>query len=524
MKKSITIICMLTITAFANAQTTAWIKQLNEEENFVVAGATKYFTVAKAPTANISYIVRAFNNSGTLLATTSVMPNSAYTAFLITKVLASASDELFILGSADVNSTATSPRDGILIKFNSSLNQSWQTTITWGNALKVQTHDLAIKGSNILVLTEAHSQSYTIDRAELRSINRSTGITNLTFQSTALKRGYRIALDQLQNVYISGTSNATGYVAAIEKINTSLISQWSRTYAPGFYNGFGDVATDISNNVYVTGFSQTTSGGLYRSFVRKYNSSGTLLSSYITPASTTTGYRDPRMRITVAGEVFMAVGTRYQSNNTNGIQVFKLSPANINTVLYTTTCSFSQSFNAMYLTGFEATQGGKVFVTATNQGGTNLTQNYVAAKLRTDGSQEFSEVYNGGRCNYMIKAIPGIYPNDEFITTGIISNINMLIKYTGPGARIMSETIADLPSGELKINCYPNPATSELTIENPGVKKLYLELYNMEWKKIIADKTADAATFDVSGLPRGNYILKISNEDNISETKKIILH
>lgn len=101
----------------------------------------------------------------------------------------------------------------------------------------------------------------------------STGV--LQWQKTLSDTGagdvtaYSIAIDSSGNACVCGATNAADGVVA--KYNSSGTLQWQRTLSSNLY--FFSIATDSSDNVYVTGY---TSSGTAKTIVVKYNSSGTL--------------------------------------------------------------------------------------------------------------------------------------------------------------------------------------------------------------------------------------------------------
>lgn len=68
-----------------------------------------------------------------------------------------------------------------------------------------------------------------------------------------------------------------------------------------------------------------------------------------------------------------------------------------------------------------------------------------------------------------------------------------------------------------RINVYPNPATSFINV-NGEVEKL--SLYDMQGALVIE---AAANTLDVTSLPVGNYVLKISNKEEVRTIKVLIV-
>lgn len=520
MKKLLLLSFILLIAHAVIAQNTAWIKQLNEEENHLAAGSSRYYTVSKTPYASTNYTVRQFNASGTALLATTIFPGSPYTSMSIVKILATPSNELFILGYASYGSTT----HGMLFKLTSSLLQSWQRILPAGPGLTfISTVDLALKGSDIVVLMKSLNSSGN-SRAELRSISQSTGaimIPGVTGTSHNNLTPLAIGVDGSQNVFICGQIGTTNGI--LLKYNSSLSQQWVNFFSRGNRTWFSNLAIDALGNCYVAGAGKTAATSAYSTIVRKYSSSGVYQSGYISSALTSGNYWSTvgfKIKITPGGDVL--VGTSSNGVVQPRVMVYKFSSANLGTPVYAVTHLLPLSFWNFFMTGFEVTQGGKVFIVGMNVGTTNLTTNYVTAKIRANGTLEFTEVYNGGRCNAIVKAIPGTYPNDDFVTTGVISNINMLIKYTGPGLRLSDSNNAELNEVSSAFTIYPNPASSVITI-SPTENANHLSIFDMQGKQVLSEVINGTMQIQVGELPRGTYIVRIINDDASSTTQKLIL-
>lgn len=516
MTNRILIIAFLFITRIAPAQTTAWIRQLNEEHNFLTAGSSRYYTVSKDAYAGTTYTVRQYNTDGTALLATTIQPGSPYTSMTVVKILATPNNALYILAYGNYGSTRT----GLLFRLSTSLLQTWVRPLPSGiNYQQPTPIDMAVKGNTIVVLmkslTTAGNNSY-----ELRAVNQSTGNITIGGQSGTIfsyLTPVSLAVDASQNVFVCGEITTNN--AILIKHNTSLVQQWTKTFTTGGRTWFSSIATDVSGNVYVSGAGFNTTASRYRTIVRKYNSAGALQSSYSSgnlPQGNYWPTVGPKMIITAGGDV-------YVGQSSNGvvqprIMAYKFSSANISTPVYAVTHLLPLTNWNFTMTGFEATQSGKLFFSGNNAGTSNLTNNYVTAKVRTDGTLEFTEVFNGGRCNALIKAIPGTYPNDEFVTTGVISNINMLIKYTGPGAR-MEETASD--AAPILLKAYPNPALTTVNVEYAGAPAT-LQLIDLQGRRMLTQEITDMVTLDIAAYPRGLYLLRIVEENGRTVTEKII--
>jgi len=92
-------------------------------------------------------------------------------------------------------------------------------------------------------------------------------------------RGYSVAIDSSDNVYVLGRTNSTGagsYDFLLAKYNSSGTVQWQRVLG-GASNDYGySIAIDSSDNVYVLGYTASTGAGSDDFLLAKYNSSGTV--------------------------------------------------------------------------------------------------------------------------------------------------------------------------------------------------------------------------------------------------------
>ncbi|MDA7744752.1 SBBP repeat-containing protein, partial [bacterium] len=204
-------------------------------------------------------------------------------------------------------------RDAFLVKFNSSGVRQWGTfyggtgydkgrscaTDTSGNIyLAGQT-----RSNSGIATTGAHQTTYGGSEDAFLVKFNSSGVRQwgTYYGGTAYDYGYSCATDGSGNVYLAGASPSTtgiattgahqttygGYRAAfLVKFNSSGVRQWG-TYYGGTGEEYGNsCATDASGNVYLSGYTTSTTGiattGAHQAtygssgdaFLVKFNSSG----------------------------------------------------------------------------------------------------------------------------------------------------------------------------------------------------------------------------------------------------------
>ncbi|PQJ77627.1 hypothetical protein BTO16_14880 [Polaribacter glomeratus] len=75
---------------------------------------------------------------------------------------------------------------------------------------------------------------------------------------------------------------------------------------------------------------------------------------------------------------------------------------------------------------------------------------------------------------------------------------------------------------EANIAIYPNPVSNGTLFVN-ATSNVSLEIYSVLGKKVLT-KSNISKSVDVSNLAKGCYILKIKDENNAVQTKKLIIH
>lgn len=111
----------------------------------------------------------------------------------------------------------------------------------------------------------------------------------------------------------------------------------------------------------------------------------------------------------------------------------------------------------------------------------------------------------------------------DYIYSLVVSGTNLFAgSNKGVWKRPLSEMVGikDISSSSIKINIYPNPATTNITIECS--KQAVIEILNVQGQCIQSlALNAEITNIDISALPKGMYFIKMKTENNI-ETGKFI--
>jgi hypothetical protein len=198
-------------------------------------------------------------------------------------------------GDLDGNSSAGN-KDIFIVKYSSSGDKQWTRQL--GTSSNEVGYDITINSSdNVYVTgyTEGDldgNSSAGGGTADLFVVKYdSEGVKQWTRQlgTSSNEVGYNITSDSSSNVYVTGytsgdldgNTNAGSIDFFVVKYSGSGDKQWTRQLGTSSNDFASVIASDSSDNIYVTGYTggdldgNTNAGGAYDLFVIKFNSSGT---------------------------------------------------------------------------------------------------------------------------------------------------------------------------------------------------------------------------------------------------------
>jgi len=177
------------------------------------------------------------------------------------------------------NSTGAGNIDGLIAKYNSSGVVQWQQSL--GGTDREDIYGSAIDSSdNVFELGQTGSTGAGGNDFLLAKYNSSGVIQwQRVLGGTGDEEGSAAVADSSGNVYITGKTDSVGPGSdslLLAKYNSSGTIQWQRTLGGTDQDEGHSLAVDSSNNVYVTGYTESYTGSFNYLLLAKYNSSGTI--------------------------------------------------------------------------------------------------------------------------------------------------------------------------------------------------------------------------------------------------------
>ena len=198
-------------------------------------------------------------------------------------IVIDSSDNIYIQGSTG---TAGSGSNSIFVaKYNTSGSQQWQRVLYTSNYDDAaQYGSISVDGSgNVYVLGSVEYVFGNSNNTPLLAKYDASGNIQWRryFGGSGFNQAGGCATDSSGNIYVVADANvsSSGKDLYIGKFDSSGNLTWQRGFGGnGTTNEIskGNIAIDSSNNIYVSGMSNTTGAGSYDFLITKWNSSGTL--------------------------------------------------------------------------------------------------------------------------------------------------------------------------------------------------------------------------------------------------------
>ena len=487
--------------------------------------------------------------------------------------------------------------DAYLVKFDSSGNRLWATyyggpgeemaffggklgvaTDGFGNVFlagfTTSTTGIASGGfQNTLGGTAANAYLVKFD-------SQGNRIWATYYGGTSADKAYSVAADELGNVYIAGIANSAGLAsggfqntsggmsdAMLVKFDPNGNRLWATYYGgPGTEEGFS-VTTDHSLNVYLAGFTTSTTGiasggsqnffggGANDLFVVKFDSGGSRLwSTYYGGNGDELFLFDGDLDVATdfAGNIYL---TGLTSSTTNiysgGFQsslggggsdafLVKFDPAGVRqwATYYGGTdydkgyslatdsagCVYlagrTDSYNAIASGGFQNTNHGphEAFLVKFNPEGTRACATFFGGTDVDECNAVAVDIYNNVYLGGNTTNLTGISWSGFQNAHGGGTSDGFLAKFTSCPSIV---SIAEANSSMIAV--YPNPANEKLFVRGVNISGGLMRIFDITGKEVytIKDFTGEKEV-DVSQMEKGIYCITLQ-DDQTFQSEKILI-
>ena len=84
--------------------------------------------------------------------------------------------------------------------------------------------------------------------------------------------------------------------------------------------------------------------------------------------------------------------------------------------------------------------------------------------------------------------------------------------------------VNDYEARQNQLTVYPNPATDHITVSFPGLQNGNLFIYNIVGEQIMSRELAtESSRISVANLSKGIYMVRVTDDNGIVGTKKLII-
>ena len=199
--------------------------------------------------------------------------------------------------------------DFLTVKYNSSGTLQWQRRLSSTNAKHEFANGIAVDSSgNVYTVGQTNSTDSSYDMFMAKYNTSGTLQWQRSLGGSSTETNPKITVDNSGNFYVVGSTQSAGVGKSdlyIAKFNTSATMQWQRCLGLSESDyGYG-VGVDDSGNVYVSGYTRSTSGIQGDILIAKYNASGAIQWQRTLASSSDVPDRSRDMTVDGSGNVYI---------------------------------------------------------------------------------------------------------------------------------------------------------------------------------------------------------------------------
>jgi uncharacterized delta-60 repeat protein len=288
--------------------------------------------------------------------------------------------DVYVTGFTD--SQGAGGNDIVLAKYNNSGTLQWQKRLGGtGNDIG---YGLDIDSSDNIYLCGGENSQVSGGLGREMFIVRYDTSGTVQWQrrlgGTSEELGYKIAVDNLGDVFVAGSTDLNGRDGLLAKYNNSGTLQWQIRMGINLSDVFYSIAVDNSDGVYVTGVTNGPGTALGDVIICKFNKSGTL--QWQRRLGGVNSEEGTGIALDANGNIYVNAASNTPTSGTYKILLAKYN--NSGTIQWQRTLGGSSG--TTYSSGIRIGSSGDIYIT----GRTNIAGagnfDILIAKLPADGS------------------------------------------------------------------------------------------------------------------------------------------
>lgn len=451
---------------------------------------------------------------------------AGFNGTFIVKILVDKAGNSYLCGYGVHN--ALSSKDFMLAKYNNAGVQQWIKYWDGGqnerDYVSCATFD---KAGNIIIAGNANFQGANqYDIAAVKFTTSGTQVWNYLYNNAAVNlddNAYDVATDMSNNVFITGnTYGVSARDMVTIKLNSTGINQWTKiiAHSSGSNDEYGyGITTDNIGNAYVT-------GALNDWTTIKYDVSGNVVWTNHQPTAALNRFTQKKVMLDRANNVIIAGDAFYVGPLFSELEVNKLNNTTGATI-WTTHHNFGgidnftdaklDTSNNIYLSGyFEGPLSSDISSMVLNpMGVVTWTASYTNPTLAAGGDRTCELVLDNNKNIILV----GTSERRGSISQDAVDVFTL--KYN---AAIVN--VKEINNNKIDVSIYPNPSNSLLNIKiNSSINDYKIEIVSITGQSVFTKNYSILSPIiDISSFSNGVYFLNISQNNIIISSSKIIKH
>ena len=272
--------------------------------------------------------------------------------------------------------------DFLTVKYNTSGTLQWQRALSSNTGKNEFGYGVGVDGSgNVYVCGQTNARHSSYDMFIAKYYPAGHLVWQRSLGGSSSESAPNITVDNSGNFYVVGSTQSAGVGKSdlyISKFNSAGTMQWQQCLGLSESDYGKGVGVDGSGNVYVSGYTRSTSGVQADALIAKYNASGAIQWQRILQSSSDVPDLSRDIAVDGSGNAYIVGNTRSSISGLTDVLIAKYNTSG--TLQWQRTLASSGVTNAIGY-GVSVDNSGNIYV-----GGGSADGKCLIAKLPADGS------------------------------------------------------------------------------------------------------------------------------------------